>query len=107
MIAALATTVPSRSFKVAANGSGLLMGPCQIVRYPRGPGGATATLNEYAAAVGGMLQVGLERMGKFRVAPPARLGGPKAPLKLEPARVSTMRQGVIATNTSEPVGVAA
>jgi hypothetical protein len=107
MIAALATTVPVGSFKVVANGSGLLMGPCQIVRYPRGPGGTTVTLNEYASADDGMLQVELERKGKFRVAAPTRLGGPKAPVNPLPVRVSTTRQGVIATNTSELAGVCA
>jgi len=59
-------------------------------------------LNEYASATAGMLQVELAWMGKLRVAPPVRLGGPKGPLNPKPVRVSAMRQGVIATYTSVP-----
>src|SRR5687768_4729837 len=46
-------------------------------------------------------------MGNVRTAVPMRLGGPKAPVNPDPVRVSTTRQGVIPTNTSEFAGVCA
>jgi hypothetical protein len=54
-----------------------------------------------------MLQVVLAWMGNERVEPPVRLGGPNAPVNPKPARVSTTRQGVIATKTNEFTGVCA
>src|SRR5262245_24161383 len=46
-------------------------------------------------------------MGKVRLAPPTRLGGPKGPVNPWPVRVSTTRQGVMPTNTSEFAGLVA
>jgi hypothetical protein len=64
-------------------------------------------LNEYACAMDGTGQRELgDCMAKVRVALPLRLGGPN-PGGYVPSRVSAIRQGVIATNTSEPAGVAA
>src|SRR6266404_9862834 len=64
---------------------------------PRGPGGITVTLSEYAWAIEGIGQAPLDCIGKARLAGPARLGGPNAPVNPWPARVSTTRQGVIPT----------
>src|SRR4029077_5755331 len=66
---------------------------------PSGPGGTTVTLNEYAWATEGMAKWRLDWWGKDRLGPPARLGGPKAPVNPWVVRVSTMRQGVIPTKT--------
>src|SRR5215470_17684765 len=64
-------------------------------------------LNEYACAIDGTGQRELgDCMAKVRDILPPRLGGPK-PAGNPPSRVSAIRQGVIATNTSEPAGVAA
>ena len=57
-------------------------------------------MKEYAWAVTGMLQVVLDRIGKLRVAPPVRLGGPNAPVNPNPALVSTTRHGVIAVKVA-------
>jgi hypothetical protein len=46
------------------------------------------------------VQVVLDRIGKVRLTPPTRDGGPKAPVNPLPVRVSTTRQGSIATKTS-------
>src|SRR5262245_59363901 len=64
-------------------------------------------LNEYACATDGTGQreVG-DCMSNILVVFPVRLGGPK-PMGNDPSRVSAMRQGVIPTKTSEPMGVAA
>src|SRR5262249_50101033 len=71
------------------------------------PGGTTVMLNEYACAIDGTGQRELgDCMANVRVALPIRLGGPK-PAGYVPSRASAMRHGVIATNTSEPTGVAA
>src|SRR5580704_18843376 len=67
----------------------------------RNPGGTTVTLNEYACEMDGIVHVVLAWIGKVRLACPARLGGPNAPVNPWPVRVSTTRQGVIPTNTSE------
>jgi hypothetical protein len=56
--------------------------------------------NEYACATVGIVQVVLDRIGKVRLTPPTRDGGPKAPVNPSPVRVSTTRQGSIATKTS-------
>src|SRR5262245_48299730 len=64
-------------------------------------------LNEYACAMDGTGQRELgDCMAKVRVALPLRIGGPKL-AGYVPSRVSAIRHGVIATNTSEPTGVAA
>src|SRR5580704_7947652 len=60
-------------------------------------------LNEYACASVGIVQVVLDRIGKVRLPPPTRDGGPKAPVNPLPVRVSTTRQGSIATKTSGAV----
>jgi hypothetical protein len=64
-------------------------------------------LNEYACAIDG---TGHRELGdciaKVRLALPTSDGGPN-PAGNVPSRVSAIRQGVIATNTSEPAGVAA
>src|SRR5262252_5150358 len=44
-------------------------------------------------------------MGKLRVTPPVRSGGPKEPEKPAGGRVSTIRQGVMATKTKAPAGI--
>jgi hypothetical protein len=59
--------------------------------------------NEYACASVGIVQVVLDRIGKVRLPPPTRDGGPKAPVNPLPVRVSTTRQGSIATKTSGAV----
>src|SRR5262249_5891912 len=71
------------------------------------PGGTTVMLNEYACAIDGTghREVG-DCMSNIRVVFPVRVGGPK-PIGYVPSRVSAIRQGVIATNTREPAGVAA
>ena len=56
--------------------------------------------NEYACATVGIVQVVLDRIGKVRLTPPTRDGGPKVPVNPSPVRVSTTRQGSIATKTS-------
>jgi len=61
--------------------------------------------SEYAWAIEGMLHVVLAWSGKLRVAPATRLGGPKAPVNPAALRVSTNRQGVMPTKTSELTGV--
>src|SRR5215471_1886263 len=65
------------------------------------------TLKEYACAIEGIEHVVLDGMGKVRVAPPTRYGGPKNPVNPKPARVSTTRHGVIPTNTRAPAGIVA
>src|SRR5580704_13943449 len=56
--------------------------------------------NEYACASVGMVQVVLDRIGKVRLTPLTRDGGPKSPVNPLPIRVSTTRQGSIATKAS-------
>src|SRR5262245_38206205 len=71
------------------------------------PGGTTVTLNEYACAMDGTGQRELpDCMANVRLALPLSIGGPK-PAGYVASRVSAIRQGVIATNTSEPAGVVA
>jgi hypothetical protein len=94
---ALATIVPSKSFRVEAFGKAFPVG--KTVISPKIPGGTTVTLKEYAWAVAGIVHVLLDWMGNVRMEPPVRLGGPKAPMKPTPERVSTTRQGVMATKT--------
>ena len=55
-------------------------------------------MSEYAWAVAGMVHRVLACIGKLRVAPATRLGAPKGAGKLNAARVSITRHGVIATN---------
>src|SRR5947199_7004405 len=94
-IAALPTTCPCSAFSVAATGTGWPVG--YIVRYPSGPGGTTVTFSEYAWATDGTGH-GLDCKANGREPPPVRFGGPK-PAGKAALRVSTARQGVIATNT--------
>jgi len=54
-----------------------------------------------------MMPVVLDGSGKLRVTPPARLGGPNAPVNPNAVRVSATRHGVMATKTKEFVGVCA
>jgi hypothetical protein len=64
-------------------------------------------LNEYACAMDGTGQRELsDCIANVRLVPPLSVGGPN-PAGNVPSRVSAIRQGVIATNTSEPAGVAA
>jgi len=72
MIAALPTMNPCSEFKVAAKGCGWPVG--HMVINPSGPGGTTVTLNEYACAIDGMVQVVLDWMGTVRLARPFSLG---------------------------------
>src|ERR1039457_6335892 len=76
MMAALATTVPVKAFKLAA--SGIVCPVGQAVRYPSGPGGTRAKSGEWACAVPGRLQA-LDRMGNVRVLPPPSDGPPNGP----------------------------
>src|SRR5580704_11044533 len=85
--AALATGIPSCEPSVAASGKGDPAG--QAVRNPSGPGGNTPILSEYACAVPGTSQL-LDGIGKLRVAPPTSDGGPNAPVKPSPVRVSAI-----------------
>jgi len=54
-----------------------------------------------------MLQVVLDGIGKLRVTPPVRLGGPNAPVNPNPVLVSATRHGVMATKTNGFTGVCA
>src|SRR5262249_38288672 len=115
-IAAFATTVPRNEFNVETTGWTNPVG--QIVKKPSAPegftlpgkvapGGTTVMLNEYARAIDGTGQREVvDCMSNILVVFPVRLGGPK-PMGNDPSRVSAMRQGVIPTKTSEPMGVAA
>jgi len=49
----------------------------------------------------------LDGIGKLRVAPPTRLGGPNGAWYADEVLVSTTRQGVIPTKTNELAGVVA
>src|SRR4029453_15433549 len=93
--AAFAITVATKPFSVEAFGRGWPVG--HTVRKVRNPGGTTVTLKEYACAVDGIEQSVLDCIGKVRGTPPRRPGGPNGPVNPEPVRVSTTRQGVIAT----------
>ena len=86
------------------NVGGVESGVGPTVTKSTNPGGTIVMLNEYAWAIEGMEHVALDWMGKVRLAPPTRLGGPKAPVNPDPVRVSTTRQGVIPTKTSELAG---
>jgi hypothetical protein len=77
----------------------------QIVRNPRYPGGITVTFREYAWAMEGMPHSVLAWSGKLRVALASKLGGPKGAGNPAAVRVSTKRQGVMPTKTSEFTGV--
>src|SRR5947209_4202758 len=100
-MAALAFTRPSGEFNVDDSGCPWPVG--QIVRNPSLCCGTTVTFSEYAMALDGMLH-GLPACpsGKERAMPPVIGGPPKVPSGL---RVSTTRQGVVATNcTGEGTG---
>src|SRR5882672_7043187 len=88
-IAAFATTVPVGAFSVEATGCVCPAG--HVVKKPRPPCGTAVKFREYAWADVGTLQA-LERIGRFRVAPPMREGPPNGPGAF---RVSAIRQGVI------------
>jgi hypothetical protein len=55
-------------------------------------------------AIDGIVQVALAWMGKVRLAPTERLGGPNGPVNPCPDRVSATRHGVIPTKTREFAG---
>ena len=61
-------------------------------------------LSEKAPALDGMLHVEDVGIGTWRVANAASDGGPKAPVKPWPVRVSITLQGVIAINVIGPGG---
>src|SRR5262249_20296535 len=98
--------VPSGSFNVDASGRGCPVG--QTVMKSRLAGGTTVMLNEYAPAIDGIEQFGLDCIGKVRglrgSLPQKRFGGPNGPLNPCPERVSTTRHGVIPTKTSALAG---
>src|SRR5438309_1851090 len=99
-IAALAMAFPSGAFRVDTSGRGIPVG--HSVRKPRPVGrGTTVALNEYAFAMVGIPHT-LPRTGMVREVMPAMLGGPNAPEKPEPTRVSINRQGDTATNVRKP-----
>src|SRR4051794_3900284 len=93
-IAAVDLVRPSSELAVETTGCTCPVG--HSVRNPSGPAGTTATLSEYACAVGGILH-GPFGMIKLRAVPPAISGPPKGP---SGARVSTKRQGVTGTKRS-------
>ena len=90
-MAALATILPLGELIVEGDGVAVPVG--HEVKYPSGPVGSTVMFNEYAWAVPGTPQE-LCGIGKTRVDPCARDGGPKDPLKPKPVRVSAIRQGI-------------
>ncbi len=98
-IAAVFTICPVTSSSVTTLGCGCPVG--HRVRYPTGPGGTSVTVTEYACALEGIVQ--LPCSGKARADPAARLGGPNGLGNPCPVRVSTIRQGVIATKASAAV----
>src|ERR1017187_1606728 len=98
--AAFASSVPRRSFKIDTVGvGGFPVG--QAVRKLREPVGTTVKFSEYAWAVEGMLQRVLLSTGIVLVSLAFIAGGPKAPLSPVKPRVSTNRQGTMATKAME------
>jgi hypothetical protein len=67
-----------------------------------GPGGTTVIFSEYAPALDGIVHVVEVGMGTERLVYAASDGGPKAPVKPWPVRVSITRQGVTAMNVIGP-----
>jgi hypothetical protein len=74
-------------------------------RNASGPGGTTVMFSEYAPAVDGMLHFVEVGIGTVRPIYGVSDGGPKAPVKLDPLRVSITRQGVTAINVIGPGAV--
>src|ERR1017187_4378497 len=98
--AAFASSVPRTSFKIDTIGlGGFPVG--QAVRKLREPVGTTVKFSEYAWAVEGMLQRVLLNTGIVLVSLAFIAGGPKAPLSPVKPRVSTNRQGTMATKAME------
>src|SRR5437764_571328 len=81
-------TIPFSAF--SSDTGGRTCPVAQAVKYPSGPEGATVTLNEYAAAVGGTPQPSAVT-GNDRLVPPGSDGPPNEPVA---PRVSINRQGV-------------
>src|ERR1700722_10459473 len=90
-IAWLPTTPPAGAFRVETVGWDCSSG--HVVRNTSGPGATAVSRTEYTCAVDGGAHE-LCCTGKFRVAPPTSEGGPNAPLKPKPERVSATLHGV-------------
>jgi len=100
-MAVLPTINPSGEFTVAASGRGWPVG--YAVMKPRGAGGTTVMLREYACAVVGIEHVVLDCTGNVLLLPPTSAGAPNGPENPCEARVSTTRHGVIAMNARASV----
>jgi hypothetical protein len=87
---------PALSFKVEAFGCGLPVSQAVSQRIIV-PLGMTAMFSEYARELLGTGQAALEAIGMIRVSPAEKNGLPNGAL---PARVSTIRHGVIETSTA-------